>query len=122
MNVKNRWGRIGLVFALTAVTVDSGAAPLYCQGTIQKMLMYSGGEVMMFGSWRGDWTTICKTDGSIGGVPTEVCLSWYAAALSARINAKPVTVYYADAAAATCATLPTYTSAPTMGYFMIDGP
>jgi hypothetical protein len=123
--MKYRWYVVKVVLSalvLNGMALPAGAASLWCSGPVQRVLLYGTGQVMIQGSWRVDWTALCNVDGSVGGIATEIFLSWHAAAIAARVNNKLVTVYYPEAGSSTCANLPTYNGAPVPGYFMMDGP
>jgi hypothetical protein len=102
--------------AFWVASVVSHAADLYCSGTVQYVLMYNDGTVALSGSWRGDYVYLCSTSGSWGSIPQEVCLAWYATAVKAADDGKHVAIYYSPSSY-TCATLPTYSSAPVPFYF-----
>jgi hypothetical protein len=108
----------GLVMSMVGMIPSPAHADLYCTGKITSVLMYNDGSVMVVGSWRNDLTKLCNTQD--GTVPTEVCVSWYAAALKARTENSTVSVYYygpSGSPAASCAALPTYGATPLTAYF-----
>lgn len=100
--------------ALALLSFQSNAAT-DCTGTVTRALLYGDGTVNLLTSWRGDYTEVCNTNGTFGSIAGDVCLSWYATALSAIAHGKQVNIYYAGTY--TCATLPTYWSAPVPTYF-----
>src|ERR1700710_96690 len=103
-----------------AFALPAKADQLWCQGTIQAVLMYSDGRVMIVGSWRQDYTQMCTTQGSWGGISTETCLSWYGAAIKARADHSNVTLNYSNAQGFTCSNVPTYGSSLVPGYLMLN--
>jgi hypothetical protein len=107
---------LGTVLAL--ISVSSNAAT-DCNGTVTRSLLYGDGTVNVLTSYRNDYTVICNTNGTFGGIPGEVCLSWYATTLNAIAHGKQINIYYA--ATLTCATLPTYWSAPVPTYVGLIG-
>jgi len=107
------------VAVASMLVVSAANASLDCSGKISRVLMYSYGLVMVVGSWRGDYTAICSTDGTWGGISTETCLSWYAAALKAQAENTTVDIYYANPTATTCTSLPTYGNSLPPGYVML---
>jgi hypothetical protein len=115
--MKARYGLL-LGASLALVSLQSHAVT-DCTGTAVKVLLYGDGTVNLQSSWRNDFTVICNINGTFGNISAEVCLSWYATATSAAAHGKQVTVYYA--ATYTCATLPTYWSAPAPTYFGVIG-
>lgn len=104
--------------ALALASVPSHAAT-DCNGTVTRVLLYGDGTVNLLSSWRNDYTFLCNTNGTFGGIPAEVCLSWYATAMNAAAHGKQVNVYYA--ATYTCATLPIYSSSAVPTYVGLIG-
>jgi len=82
-------------------------AAIHCEGLVTYALLYSDGTVLVVGAWRGDATYLCNTSGTWGGIPPEICLSWYALASKAAADSKVFAVYY-NTDSYTCANLPTY--------------
>ena len=113
-------GRLGLTIL---ASLSFAAAPVqaaqYCVGKITNVLMYADGRVLIVGTWRGDYTTICSTQGNFGNIATEVCLSWYGAALKARADNTNVTIYYPNDGGHTCADLLTYGNSPAPEYLLL---
>ena len=109
---------IALGAALALISLSSHAVT-DCNGTVTRVLLYADGSVNLQGSWRGDFTVLCNTNGTFGGISSETCMSWYGTALSAAAHGKQINVYYA--ATYTCATLPTYWSAPVPTYVGVIG-
>jgi hypothetical protein len=107
-----------LAAALALLSFSSNAAT-DCNGTVTRVLLYGDGTVNLLSSWRGDYTVLCNTNGTFGGIPSEVCLSWYGTLLNAASHGKQVNVYYG--VTLTCATLPTYWSAPVPTYVGVIG-
>jgi hypothetical protein len=107
--------RLAIALALTTVT-RIAAADIYCTGTVQYVLLYGDGTVSLVGSWRGDYTVLCNTNGTWGNIATEICLAWYGTAVKAAAESKHVAVYYSPSSY-TCATLPTYGSSSVPYYF-----
>ena len=97
-----------LGIGLAAIPLTSRAA-IDCTGLVHYALFYADGTVNVLGEWRGGYTYLCNTNGTWGGVPPEVCLSWYATAVKAAADGKELALYYGTDAY-TCATLPTYSS------------
>lgn len=98
---------LGCILAMSGATAN---AALHCEGLVDYALLYSEGTVNIRGAWRGDFTIICNTNGTVGGISAEICLSWYASAAKAAADGKRLAVYYATDSY-TCANLPTYSSA-----------
>lgn len=57
-----------LIFVVLAfLAAPANAALFWCAGTVSNMYVTSSKEVVIKGSWRNDYTRICKTDGGAGG-------------------------------------------------------
>jgi hypothetical protein len=89
----------------------------HCAGSLQEYLVYSDGGLMIYGSWRNDWTYLCNLQGSWNGIPSETCFSWLAIVGSAKAHNKPLMVYYPNDV--TCSSLPSYGNSPAPGYVRI---
>jgi hypothetical protein len=92
-------------------------ADISCTGTINGVLLYADGSVMIQGSWRGDLTMICNTQNNFGGIDTSICLAWYGAAVKSSQGHVIVGTYYSGDTY-TCANLPTYHNSPPPVYLM----
>lgn len=107
-------------FILTLISQIAAAQNLWCAGTITGVYINSNKEVIVNGSWRSEWTRICRTDGSIGDIDTVTCSLWTSLITSAINNNKKMTFHYNELPEGTiCDTLPTYGDAPTPSYVMI---
>jgi hypothetical protein len=107
--------RIHSLVAIVALALPTvGAAAVDCVGKVQKVLLYADGSLNVMGAWRGDYTYVCNTNGSFGGVPSEVCLGWYALLSKAKADNLDVTIYYFTNTP--CNALPTYQAAPVPVY------
>ena len=105
------------VLACALLLCSVARADISCSGTLGGVLMYSDGTVLIYSSWRNDWTMICNTQNGFGGVDTATCLSWYAAAVKSAQSHVTVGTYY-NGNAYTCANLPTYESTPPTVYLI----
>lgn len=94
------------------------ATPQWCVGKVPNVLTHANGELIIFSTWRNDWTALCSVSGERAGVSVAVCRSWLAILLSAQAQGKTVIVQYGNAP--TCDALPTYGSTPAPGYVRID--
>jgi hypothetical protein len=103
-----------IVAALGALAAAESRA---CAGTLNEYIVYSDGTLMVFGSWRGDWTYLCSTQGTLHSISSETCFSWLAMATAARVHNKTFGVYYAGSL--NCATLPTYSGSPAPMYVRV---
>lgn len=120
MRVGFRFRVFSWVLPIVAMALSSTAyATEYCYGKITNVAMYADGTVLIVGTWRGDYTTICSTQGTWGGIPAETCMAWYGAALKARADNTNVVMYYPNTNGATCSNIPTYGGSPAPGYLML---
>ena len=103
-----KWARLLLGAALVNTCTTTQAA-IQCDGLVNYALLYSDGTVNLHSAWRGEFTLLCNTNGTWGGIPAEVCLSWYAVAAKAAADGKVLTVYY-NTDSYSCANLPVYGS------------
>jgi len=111
---------LALLFIASLSYEQALASPLACSGTVRNIIQYADGRMMIFGSWRGDFTMLCNTATVWNGISTGVCSKWYATASIAYTTGRPVVVSYGDAGTATCGTLPTYQSAPPPDYLSLQ--
>jgi hypothetical protein len=113
--------RRNLFFALILIALSApGLAGQWCSGTISTVYLSSDGSVIIYGSWRNDYTKICNDQGTFGGIDGVTCLAWYATAVKAQGAQTKVTVYYDNDGGYTCANMPTYSSALVPFYFMVS--
>ncbi|MBQ0935094.1 hypothetical protein [Ideonella paludis] len=110
-----------LSIALLLAGFNAGAADLWCQGKVSRVLTYSSGELMITSSWRGDWTTICNVETPRAGIPVGVCKNWYSQLSAATVADREVIVYYSGVPdGISCSNLGTYGGAPVPGYVSLS--
>lgn len=85
-----------------------------CSASVQNLLVYKDGMVNVRHSGRGDYTMICSLNADYGGVSPMVCANWVALLESVKKRNGLAHFYYDGAGS--CATLPTYGSAPIPVY------
>jgi|GEM_PF-1320431 len=105
--------RIVVISILLSVPILSGSAQniVACQGKVSQALTYRDGRVMIYGSWRNDWTQICNVKTVWKDVSTEACWNWFALVNEAFSKGDDILVYYSNVPdGMTCETLPTYGS------------
>ena len=95
------------------------SAVIYCYGKAERVYISRGSSVVAFMSFRRDYLQVCQLDNSWKGVSTETCKSWYAMLQSAYLAKSEMIVQYSDPTATSCDTIPTYGSAPALGYLMV---
>ena len=104
-----------LIFFVAALLTSFNASADYtCNVTVQNVLVYSNGGVNVLHSGRGDYTVICSLNGDYQGVSGATCAMWTATLLAIKKKAGTAAFWFAGNG--TCATLPTYSSAPAPIY------
>ncbi|MDR6985123.1 hypothetical protein J2X32_003780 [Rheinheimera pacifica] len=101
-------------FFIAAFTVD---ASVWCSGKIKGVYITSGGDVVINGSWRNNWTRICNLNA--GDVNTVTCSMWASYAATATKENIDVTLNYNNGVSS-CSAIDTYENAPTPYYLMLN--
>lgn len=112
----------GITFLLAALSVGllprpAYAAPEWCTSKINNTFVDIEGNVFVDPVFRGDYLQICNVNVAWKGVSVELCRTWQALSMSAILADKPMIIYYANVPS--CATIPSYSSAPSPGYMML---
>ena len=109
---------------VTTTTARAQSQLLYCTGQLQKMYISENGDLMLYMSYRGDWTKICNVKADHQGVSPIVCQAWLTTLKDALAGngtgtgtRMSVTIQYVSTQ--TCSTLSTYTASPKPGYVMV---
>jgi hypothetical protein len=103
------------VALMVAVTLLPTTAFAYeCRVKVGNVLVYAGGEVNVLHSGRGDYTIICNLTTQYGGVSPSTCAMWTGMLQAIKRKDGLAEFYYGGTG--TCATLPTYGSAPVPVY------
>jgi hypothetical protein len=116
MHIHNK---LALSLVLTAALGHpsvADAASYSCSVTITEVLVYGSGVVNVKHSGRNDYTFICNLTTPRSNVSVQVCAMWTSALLSLKADAKQARFLYDGPVGSTCATLPTYDSAPAPLY------
>ena len=96
---------------LAAVMLPIHANAAYsCNVNVKYVLVYGTGMVNVLHSGASDWTMICSLTADYGGVSVSTCSMWTAMLLAIKKKNGTATFYYDGTGS--CATLPTYGSAP----------
>lgn len=106
-----------LLFTASSHTL---ATPRWCDGKVPNILTYANGDLMVFSTWRNDWTVLCNVSSDRAGVSPAVCRSWHAILLAAQAQGKTVIVHYNYGNSSTCDALPIYHASPAPNYVRID--
>lgn len=110
-----------LALSVTALIPAQAGTALWCSGTIATHWIDAGGTVYVLPSWRGDHIALCNVNAnSAAGITPTVCLGWAAIIRAAMQRSAPTTIHYGDAPVASCSQIPTYQSAPSPSYLMLQ--
>ena len=107
------------IYALIVVFsfVQSAYASFDCEVNIHTVLIYKSGLINVLHSGRGDYTGICNLNGDYMGVSATTCAMWTSMLLQLKKDGKKANFYYDTTPQYnSCATLPTYGSAPAPVY------
>ncbi|GAA0464095.1 hypothetical protein GCM10009096_00690 [Parasphingorhabdus litoris] len=108
---------ISLALAVITMAFPSLAnAAASCGGPVTNVITYGTGDVMILGSWRGDWTVLCNVNQERLGIKPQTCFTWFSSISTAITENKDLYVYYTTINAPECATMPTYGNAPVPYY------
>ena len=108
-----------LLFTIITIqfSTQAYAATQWCQGTISKTYIAKDGTLLIYGSWRNDYTAVCNVSQPRDGVSVEVCKSWLALIITGKTTQTPMIVYYGNVPS--CTEIPSYGGAPSPGYIML---
>lgn len=116
--IKNSVLRFGVALAMVAGTNAALAAPQYCEGTVLDTYVDSDGNLQTLPSWAPSYVMLCNVNQTTGGVSATTCLTWFSIIKSAQTRQSKTLFFYSNAPA--CNQMPTYSSAPTPGYVMME--
>jgi hypothetical protein len=97
-------------------------ADVYCGGTgpVNRVLTYADGSVLVNTNWRGDFIAICNLTTTWKGVQPSTCFAWMSQIAAAVTANKSTGFWYGGFSdPRSCATMPTYFSAPAPVYIDI---
>jgi hypothetical protein len=105
----------GLVLFVACLFVSQQAAAEYeCNVKVINVLVYSDGSLNVLHSGRGDYTYVCNLNTARQDVSPTTCASWFALLEAIKKKNGTANIYFHGDG--TCATLPTYGSAPAPLY------
>lgn len=90
----------------------------WCAGKLNGVYVTDGGDVVINGAWRSDWTRVCNLNSSDSS-DTVTCSVWYSLAATAVKEQVTVQMMIALPSGQNCATISTYNSAPRPYYMML---
>lgn len=107
-----------LVLIICMVSFDVSAT-IYCSGKVRNIYINKSGDLIVRGSWRGDYTRFCNVNGTVDNVKATTCALWASYAATALKDKIKVYISYPDSAG-TCTTLAAYGNAVSPIYFMLS--
>jgi hypothetical protein len=107
-----------LLFVLVAVFSASSFATVNCSGTIARVYVANGGDVVVWPSWSEEYHKICNLNSEWKSISTETCKAWSSIAIAAKVSQTLARAQYS--AENSCSGIATYAAAPAPSYFMLD--
>lgn len=106
--------RLKLLIVAASMLPLHAVAVYECNVSVSRVLVYQDGKVNVLHTGRGDYTVICNVASDYQGVSPSTCAMW-TALLSSIKKKNGLAAFYYDGSGS-CATLPTYGSAPSPIY------
>lgn len=103
-----------MAFLFSAVLPMSSFAAYECDVQIIQVLVYSGGNVNVLHTGRGEFTVICNLNSNHGEVSPTTCAMW--TAMLQSIKKKGGNAHFYFNGEGSCATMGTYIDAPVPAY------
>ncbi len=113
-----------VIFAVALVVTTSfqahAAGDLWCRGNFTQVYVDKDGNVIVYATFRGDYIMLCNLNSAWKSISTSACAGMFTTALTVyKTNSTAQIVYLAPTVInKTCATIPTYNSAPSPLYVM----
>ncbi len=102
------------IFSFALFLPIYASAAFECTSKVANILVYSDELVNILHSGRGEYTVICSLKTELAGVSISTCAMWVGMLQAIKKKDGLANFYYAGTG--TCATLPTYSSAPVPVY------
>ncbi|CZF86984.1 hypothetical protein GMA8713_05025 [Grimontia marina] len=90
---------------------------VWCYGNVERVYVEHSGGLIIFSTWRNEYTQLCSVNSVWKGITQEVCKSWLSMAMTAKVSQVPVITHYASSS---CESMPTYSNALAPIYFMLN--
>jgi hypothetical protein len=103
-----------VAFMMACIIPLHANAAFECNVKVINILIYSEGTVNIVHAGRNDYTHICNLNAERAGVSPTTCAMWAGMLQAIKKKDGLATFYYGGTG--TCATLPTYASAPVPSY------
>lgn len=110
------WRRFLIILSSVALAEGPSYAAQWCTGTIKATYSTQSGAVLIYTSYRNDWTQLCNITATWKGISPVLCNLWVSYVTTARAAQIPVSAYYSDY---TCDAVPSYESAPAAHNFAL---
>lgn len=113
---------LGALLLAVGPSLAKAQQPQWCEGTVSRLFVDAGGDVLVHAQFRGDYLRICninRASGQNGEITATQCAVWTSLLKSAVERKAQTTIYYASPPTA-CAQFPTYGSSPWPWYVMLN--
>jgi hypothetical protein len=111
--MKNKFLRL-FVLSTSLLVSQQAAAAYECYVKVVNVLVYADGSVNVLHTGRNDYTVVCNLNTDRQGVSPTTCAVWFALLESVKKRNGTANIYFNGNES--CATLPTYGSAPAPVY------
>lgn len=115
--------QFAVIVAACGANVAFAQTNLWCEGTVARLTVDAGGDVLVYPSWRNDYVRVCNVTQNVGtAVSAPICLTWISLLRNAVQRSAQTTLMYSGAnVPASCAQMPTstYQNAPVPQYVML---
>lgn len=108
------------IITLVIISCDVFSKNIWCSGKVSRIYIDRMNSVIIYSSWRNEWTRMCSTDGA-DGASVVTCSHWVSFLTNSINEDKSVTVMYSNLNdSAECDNLETYANAPAPSYIMYN--
>lgn len=104
---------------LLSASVASAQTAQYCGGKVSYLYVTKLGDVVVNAAVVGNYVQVCNINADWKGVSPVTCMGWVSLLRSAVSRNSDTLFNYIDAAVTSCASVPSYGSAPAPYYVML---
>lgn len=106
-----------ITIPLVLFSSQAFSSSIWCYGNVERVYVDHSGGLIIFSTWRNEYTQLCSMNSVWKGITQEVCKSWLSMAMTARVSQIPVRTMYTSSS---CESMPAYGNALAPSYFMLD--
>lgn len=113
---------IALALVMMIPFQAKAAGDLWCRGNLSQVYVDRDGNVIVYATFRSDYVMLCNVNSTWKGISTSACAAMFTTALAVHKTNSIAQIFYLapTVIGKTCATIPTYNSAPSPLYVMIS--